>query len=45
MLVDLCYVHKDEMVVILAGYEDSMNQLFSANAGLASRFPHKVCVT
>lgn len=45
VLVDLCYVHKDEMVVILAGYEDSMNQLFSANAGLASRFPHKVCVT
>lgn len=42
VLVDLCYAHKDEMIVILAGYKNEMDALFAANAGLASRFPHKV---
>lgn len=41
VLVDLCYAHKDDLVVVLAGYADTMADLFEANAGLASRFPHK----
>ena len=41
VLVDLCYHHKDDLVVILAGYTDSMARLFDANPGLSSRFPHK----
>ena len=31
-----------KMIVILAGYEDAMNQLLSVNQGLASRFPEDV---
>jgi len=41
VIVDLCYAHKDDLVVILAGYNDAMAALLGANAGLASRFPHK----
>lgn len=41
MLVDLCYAYKDDLVVVLAGYTDTMGDLFDANPGLASRFPHK----
>ena len=41
VLVDLCYAHKDDLVVILAGYTHTMADLFEANPGLASRFPHK----
>ena len=41
VLVDLCYAHRDDLVVILAGYTDTMADLFEANPGLASRFPHK----
>ena len=41
VLVDMCYAHKDELVVILAGYTDMMADFLGANAGLDSRFPHK----
>mmetsp|Transcript_21073 Transcript_21073/g.44819 ORF Transcript_21073/g.44819 Transcript_21073/m.44819 type:complete len:234 (-) Transcript_21073:445-1146(-) len=41
VLVDLAYTHRDDLVVILAGYTNSMSKLFSANAGLPSRFPNK----
>lgn len=44
VLVDMCYAHRDDLVIILAGYPDSMTELFSFNPGLASRFPHKVRV-
>ena len=40
VLVDLCYAHKDDLVVIPAGTH-TMADLFEANPGLASRFPHK----
>jgi len=41
ILCDLSYAYKNELVVVLAGYTHAMADLFSANAGLASRFPHK----
>jgi stage V sporulation protein K len=41
VLVDMCYAHRDDVVIILAGYQDSMSDLFHFNPGLASRFPHK----
>lgn len=41
VLVDMCYEYKEDLVVILAGYTDMMADFFAANAGLASRFPHK----
>ena len=31
-----------KIIVILAGYEDAMNQLLSVNQGLSSRFPEEV---
>ena len=34
--------HRDELVVILAGYTKEMEQFLSANSGLASRFPNRV---
>lgn len=34
-----------KMVVILAGYEDSMNQLLSVNQGLSSRFSEEILFT
>lgn len=34
-----------KIVVILAGYEDNMNQLLSVNQGLSSRFPEEVIFT
>ena len=35
MLVDLAYAHREDLVVVLAGYTDAMGRLFDANAGLA----------
>ncbi len=34
--------HRDELVVILAGYTKEMNDFLKANSGLASRFPNMV---
>lgn len=33
---------KGKMIVVLAGYEDNMNELLSINPGLSSRFPEEV---
>lgn len=38
-LVRLVDLHKDHLVVILAGYTDEMRDLMRTNPGLASRFP------
>ena len=34
--------HRDELVVILAGYTKEMEQFLTANSGLASRFPNQI---
>ena len=34
--------HRDDMVVIMAGYTDDMNTLMKANAGLRSRMPFMI---
>jgi hypothetical protein len=31
--------HRDDMVVVMAGYKDDMNKLMEGNAGLRSRMP------
>jgi SpoVK/Ycf46/Vps4 family AAA+-type ATPase len=41
-LVKLMEDHRDEVVVIAAGYEGEMAGFLDANAGLASRFSHHV---
>jgi Cdc6-like AAA superfamily ATPase len=38
-LVKMVEDHRDDLVVILAGYPDEMAQLVAANPGLKSRFP------
>lgn len=32
--------HRDELIVILAGYEDEMEEFLESNSGLRSRFPN-----
>ena len=34
--------HRDELVVVLAGYTREMETFLTANSGLASRFPNKI---
>ena len=34
--------HRDDLVVILAGYTREMQEFLSANSGLASRFPNQI---
>ena len=34
--------HRDELVVVLAGYTREMQQFLGANSGLASRFPNQI---
>ena len=34
--------HRDELVVILAGYTKEMETFLTANSGIASRFPNKI---
>ena len=33
---------KSKLIIILAGYEEDMNNLMSVNSGLSSRFPHQI---
>ena len=41
-LVKLMEDHRDEVVVIVAGYTAEMNRFLASNPGLASRFSHQV---
>ncbi|WP_300267715.1 AAA family ATPase [Microbacterium sp.] len=41
-LVKLMEDHRDEVVVIAAGYEQEMNDFLATNPGLDSRFSHRV---
>jgi hypothetical protein len=41
-LVKLMEDHRDEIVVIAAGYTDDMVHFLDSNAGLASRFSHQI---
>ncbi|WP_197704480.1 right-handed parallel beta-helix repeat-containing protein [Jatrophihabitans sp. GAS493] len=41
-LVKLMEDHRDEVVVIAAGYEEDMDRFLSANQGLESRFSHRI---
>ncbi|WP_327000703.1 AAA family ATPase [Dactylosporangium sp. NBC_01737] len=41
-LVKLMEDHRDEVVVIAAGYTDDMEHFLAANAGLASRFSRRI---
>ncbi|MFC3995810.1 right-handed parallel beta-helix repeat-containing protein [Nocardiopsis sediminis] len=41
-LVKLMEDHRDEVVVIVAGYTAEMNRFLASNPGLASRFSHRV---
>jgi len=34
--------HKDELVVIMAGYSDEMENMIALNPGLTSRVPHQI---
>ena len=42
MLVKGMEDHRDELVVILAGYTREMETFLTANSGLASRFPNRI---
>jgi SpoVK/Ycf46/Vps4 family AAA+-type ATPase len=41
-LVKLMEDHRDDVVVIAAGYESDMDRFLTANQGLASRFSHRI---
>jgi Holliday junction resolvasome RuvABC ATP-dependent DNA helicase subunit len=41
-LVKLMEDHRDEVVVIAAGYENDMERFLAANQGLSSRFSHRI---
>ncbi|MER7444972.1 right-handed parallel beta-helix repeat-containing protein [Micromonospora avicenniae] len=44
-LVKLMEDHRDEVVVIAAGYEEEIEEFLAANAGLASRFSRRIHFT
>lgn len=33
--------YRDDLIVIIAGYEDELNEFLTSNSGLKSRFPHQ----
>lgn len=41
-IVKMMEDHRDELVVILAGYKDEMTEFLKNNSGLTSRFPNKI---
>jgi len=41
-LVKLMEDHRDELIVIAAGYKEEMTQFINSNPGLPSRFPHTI---
>ncbi len=41
-VVKIMEKHKDELVVILAGYSEEMEKMVALNPGLSSRVPHQV---
>lgn len=42
ILLQVMENHRDDLVVILAGYADKMDQFFSANPGMQSRVAHHI---
>jgi probable Rubsico expression protein CbbX len=42
ILLQVMENQRDDLVVILAGYKDRMNQFFSSNPGMASRIAHHI---
>lgn len=42
ILLQVMENHRDDLVVILAGYADRMDQFFSANPGMQSRIAHHI---
>ena len=42
MLLQQMEDHRDDLVVILAGYKDRMGQFFRSNPGLSSRIAHHI---
>ncbi|MGW0581624.1 right-handed parallel beta-helix repeat-containing protein, partial [Streptomyces sp. NPDC002920] len=44
-LVKLMEDHRDEVVVIVAGYTEEMDGFLASNPGLASRFSHRIAFT
>lgn len=44
-LITQMTMHRDDLVVIIAGYEEKLEKLFAMNAGLKSRFPEKLRLT
>jgi probable Rubsico expression protein CbbX len=42
ILLQVMENHRDDLVVILAGYQDRMNTFFGSNPGMASRIAHHI---
>jgi hypothetical protein len=42
MLLQLMENQREDLVVVVAGYRDRMNQFFESNAGMGSRIAHHI---